>query len=84
MLSIDQIGIHDNLFTLGADSLHVFRIAARTMDRGIKLEAKHLLQKPTIAELAELVAAQERGEVETRSAPSLRDFRGGARRRQTT
>lgn len=82
VLKVKEVGIHDNLFTLGADSLHVFRIAARMMDRGIKLEAKHLMQKPTIAELAELVAAQERGEVDTGpKTPSLRDFRGGARRR---
>jgi hypothetical protein len=43
------------------------------------------MQKPTISELAELVAMQERGEVDTGpKAPSLRDFRGGARRRQTS
>ncbi|MGE0596400.1 MAG: amino acid adenylation domain-containing protein, partial [Hyphomonadaceae bacterium] len=85
VLGVGDVGIHDNLFQLGADSLHVFRIAARTMDRGIKLEAKHMMQKPTIAELAELLAAQERGEIAAAPAtPSLRDFRGGARRRQTS
>jgi amino acid adenylation domain-containing protein len=59
VLGLERIGIHDNLFELGADSIHVFRIAARMMDAGIGLTARHLIQHPTIAALAVAAAAAE-------------------------
>lgn len=81
VLGIKDIGTRESLFQLGADSLQLFRIAARMADRGIPLQAKHLLQHPTIAELA--VAANDPGTAQPAGAatPSLRDFRHGARRR---
>ena len=59
VLGLERIGVHDNLFELGADSIHVFRIAARMMDAGIGLTARHLIQHPTIAALAVAAAAAE-------------------------
>ena len=59
VLGLERIGVHDNLFELGADSIHVFRIAARMMDAGIGLSARHLIQNPTIAALAVAAAAAE-------------------------
>jgi len=82
ILHINTVGVHDNLFTLGADSLHVFRIAARMIEQGIGFEAKHLLQHPTIAELSSANDAGL-GNDGKPSGPSLSDFRGGARRRST-
>jgi hypothetical protein len=53
-------------------------MAARMMDQGLALEAKHLLRYPTISELAVYAQTQN---IELSSAmPSLRDFRNGARR----
>lgn len=82
VLGQDAIGIDDNIYALGADSLSVFRIAARMLDGGLNLEAKDLLRHPTIADLA---AFAETREGQDRSAalagvPSLRDFRHGNRR----
>ncbi|CAH0342915.1 non-ribosomal peptide synthetase/type I polyketide synthase [Rhizobium sp. CECT 9324] len=83
VLDVDTIGVEDNLYQLGADSLTIFRIAARMLDAGLPLEAKHLLRHPSIAELAAYAEQQE----ETPSVgivyqmPSLSDFRNGARRR---
>lgn len=78
VLKIDDVGVHDNLYSLGADSLSIFRMAARMMDQGLALEAKHLLRYPTISELAVYAQTQN---IELHSAmPSLRDFRNGARR----
>lgn len=78
VLKIDDVGVHDNLYSLGADSLSIFRMAARMMDQGLALEAKHLLRYPTISELA--VYAQTQNIELPAAIPSLRDFRNGARR----
>jgi amino acid adenylation domain-containing protein len=81
VLQIDEIGIHDNIFNLGADSLHVFRIASRMMARDIGLEAKHLMRFPTIAELAQAAMDQETpaGEARADAPPSLKSFRRQSR-----
>jgi amino acid adenylation domain-containing protein len=83
VLQIPAISIHDNMFSLGADSLTLFRIAARMIDQGIGLEAKHVMRHPTIAELADLAERMASGEQSASIRPSLRDFRGGARRQRT-
>ena len=36
VLRLERVGINDNLFELGADSLHVFQIAARANKAGIR------------------------------------------------
>ena len=82
VLQIGDIGVDDNLYALGADSLSIFRIAARMMDAGLPLEAKHLMRHPTISDLAGF--AEEQGQAQINGSahiPSLRDFRHGARRR---
>ena len=82
VLGLESIGVHDGLFSLGADSLQVFRIAARFGECGIKLQAKHLLEHPTIAELAAFADAQVGGDAAVGGkVASLREFRHGARRR---
>jgi aryl carrier-like protein len=83
VLQIPAISVHDNMFSLGADSLTLFRIAARMIDQGIGLEAKHVMRHPTVAELAELAERMASGEEAASTRPSLRDFRGGARRQRT-
>ncbi|WP_374310012.1 amino acid adenylation domain-containing protein [Methylocella sp.] len=85
VLQIDDIGVNDNIFALGADSIHLFRIAARMMAQGAPLEARHLMRFPTIAELAKAAEAEEAasaGEAGKAAAPSLRSFRRGAPARE--
>lgn len=82
VLDVGEIGVDENLYALGADSLSIFRIAARMMDAGLPLEARHLLGHPTIGALAR--CAEERGENAVNGTrphiPALKDFRNGARR----
>ncbi|PZM07424.1 non-ribosomal peptide synthetase/type I polyketide synthase [Rhizobium tubonense] len=82
VLNLQDMGVDDNLYALGADSLTIFRLAARMIDAGLPLEAKHLLRHPSIAELAQFVDQQADVKESTAqySVPSLRDFRNGARR----
>lgn len=76
VLGLDELSIDDSLFDLGIDSLGIFRIAARMLDRDLGLEARHLMQAPTIAGAAALMQTR----AAKPKAPSLKDFRNGARR----
>ncbi len=51
VLHLDGVGIHDNLFELGADSLHIFQIAARAGKAGIVIAPTQFLRHRTIASL---------------------------------
>ena len=79
VLGQQDIGITDTIFALGADSLSIFRIAARMIDEGLDLEARHVIAHPTIQELAAFHDAKG-DDPKTTQRPSLSAFRGGARR----
>jgi aryl carrier-like protein len=49
VLHLERVGINDNLFELGADSLHVFQIAARANKADIAVTPRQILQYRTIA-----------------------------------
>jgi amino acid adenylation domain-containing protein len=53
VLHLERVGIQDNLFELGADSLHIFQIAARASKAGIDIKPAHFLKFRTIASLLE-------------------------------
>jgi aryl carrier-like protein len=51
-------GVHDNLFRLGAGSLAVVRFVAWVAEAyGVSLGVHHIVEAPTITEIAELVSA---------------------------
>ncbi|TAJ27355.1 MAG: amino acid adenylation domain-containing protein [Reyranella sp.] len=83
VIGLPAIGVHDPLFSLGADSLQVFRIAAQLDREGIAIGARELMKNPTVAALAELLEGRPAAERDAplRRGPSLADFRHGARRR---
>jgi len=56
VLKVKEVGINDNLFELGADSLHVFQIVARANKADIKVTAKLVLQHRNIAAIMKEVA----------------------------
>jgi amino acid adenylation domain-containing protein len=49
VLHLERVGIEDNIFELGADSLHVFQIAARANQAGIDVRPRQILQYRNIA-----------------------------------
>jgi amino acid adenylation domain-containing protein len=56
VLGIEQVGIHDNFFNLGGDSLRATEVVARLLGIfHIDIDLLSLFETPTIAELAELV-----------------------------
>lgn len=52
VLAIERIGIHDNFYELGGDSMISIRIIDRAAKNGIRLAAADVLEYPTLAELA--------------------------------
>jgi amino acid adenylation domain-containing protein len=49
VLRVERVGVTDNLFELGADSLHVFQITSRAAKAGLAISPRLLLQQRTIA-----------------------------------
>ncbi|AVF26547.1 non-ribosomal peptide synthase/polyketide synthase [Paenibacillus larvae] len=67
VLGTEQIGIRDNFFDLGGDSIKSIQVSSRLNQLGYKMEIKHLFKYPTIAELSPLIRGysrvSEQGEV---------------------
>ncbi|HEY6927654.1 MAG TPA: amino acid adenylation domain-containing protein, partial [Steroidobacteraceae bacterium] len=52
VLQLPQVGIHDNFFASGGDSILSIQIVARAGEAGIHLTTRQFFQRQTIAELA--------------------------------
>ncbi|UOY87817.1 non-ribosomal peptide synthetase [Bacillus glycinifermentans] len=52
VLGVERIGISDNFFALGGDSIKGIQMASRLQQHGWKLEMKDLFQHPTIEQIS--------------------------------
>ncbi|MEU9456740.1 amino acid adenylation domain-containing protein [Streptomyces sp. NPDC048277] len=52
LLGIPEIGVDDNFFDLGGDSILGLQVVSRARDAGLRLTAKHTFLRQTVAELA--------------------------------
>ena len=52
VLGVDRVGVHDNFFGLGGDSILSIQVIARAQQAGLRLTPRQLFQHQTIAELA--------------------------------
>jgi amino acid adenylation domain-containing protein len=59
VLGINQIGVHDNFFALGGDSIRSVRIVALAKEKGYRFSLQQLFQHQTIRELAIQLDVQE-------------------------
>ncbi len=64
VLNREQIGVEDNFFSLGGDSILSIRVVSMLKSRGITLSIKDIFQHQTIAQLA-VQANKQRNEQET-------------------
>jgi acyl-CoA synthetase (AMP-forming)/AMP-acid ligase II/aryl carrier-like protein len=71
VLGLERVGVQDNLFKLGADSLHIFQIAARANKAGLKIAPAQFLKYRTIASL---LTQMENEKSNVRRAHPLRSF----------
>ena len=62
VLGVARVGIHDNLFDLGGDSILIIQIVSRAREAGLKLAPNQLFDHQTIAELAEVAVAAQPAE----------------------
>ena len=53
VLGIENIGVHDNYFELGGDSILSIQIVSRVKKAGLKINSRQLFELQTIAALAE-------------------------------
>jgi len=71
-LGAERVGVRDDFFALGGDSLTSIRIVALARQRGVTLAPSEIFDFPSIAELAEhrAVGREESGDVGGRVLPS--------------
>ena len=53
VLGVESVGVHDNFFTIGGDSILALVVRSKAEKRGITFDIEELYARPTIAELAE-------------------------------
>ncbi|MEA5617543.1 amino acid adenylation domain-containing protein [Cronbergia sp. UHCC 0137] len=58
VLGIEFLGIHDNFFSLGGDSILAIQVVAKANQQGLGLRPRQMFQYQTVAELAAIVDTQ--------------------------
>lgn len=53
VLSLDQVGVFDNFFVLGGDSILAVRVVAVLKEKGLEISLQDLFRHPTISALAD-------------------------------
>lgn len=70
VLGIDKVGIHDNVFELGADSVIGVQVVSKARSQGILLSPNQLFEYQTVAELAAIASpASERNAEKSETGP---------------
>ncbi|WP_447963615.1 amino acid adenylation domain-containing protein [Nitrospira sp. Ecomares 2.1] len=52
VLRVERVGVHDNFFALGGDSIRTLQVIARANQQGVKLTPKQLFEHQTVATAA--------------------------------
>nr|WP_282440273.1 non-ribosomal peptide synthetase [Brasilonema sp. UFV-L1] len=69
VLRIEQVGIHDNFFEFGGDSITSIQIVARAKKMGLELTPRHMFSHQTIAKLAEVTTTTQNIHLATGEIP---------------
>jgi hypothetical protein len=84
VLGRERVGIHDNIFEIGGDSLLIFQITARANQGGLPVSLRQVFQLRTIAELATALNMTEVPTTINAVAPIARVSREAFRRPHKT
>jgi acyl carrier protein len=97
VLGLEEVGIYDNFFDLGGQSLAATRVVSRVLKRfQLEIPLQSLLQSPTVAEMAAAIAEHQAkkidkpelerilAELESISEEKARQFLGDAMATNTT
>ncbi|MFI5753628.1 amino acid adenylation domain-containing protein [Streptomyces sp. NPDC051569] len=69
VLGHDTVGVHDDYFTLGGDSITMLRVRAEAEARGLRFSLTDLLRNPTVSGLAPYAVECDASESEVGPAP---------------
>ncbi|TMR06727.1 amino acid adenylation domain-containing protein [Actinomadura soli] len=72
VLSVGRVGVDDDFFSLGGDSIQSLQITSRARARGVEVGSRQIFEFRTVAALAEAVAAAGPG-----AGPVLEELDGG-------
>lgn len=64
LLRLEQVGIDDNFFTIGGDSIISIQVVARARQAGLQITPRQIFQHPTIRRLAEVATTLDIFEAE--------------------
>src|SRR4029077_8596011 len=59
VLGLERIGVHDNFFALGGDSILSLKVRARAREHGLDFSLQELFEKPTVEGLAAVLGSVE-------------------------
>ena len=59
VLQVERVGVHDNFFALGGDSIRTLQVIARANREGVKLTPKQLFEHQTIASAAAVAQVKQ-------------------------
>ncbi|NGO69420.1 non-ribosomal peptide synthetase [Streptomyces boncukensis] len=71
VLAVDRVGVDDDFFTLGGDSIQSLQLVSRARAQGLEISSRQVFACRTVSRLAE-AAADQRG-----AAPALEELDGG-------
>ena len=72
VLGLERVGIDDDFFATGGDSIRSIQVVARARTRGIAVSTREIFEYRTVARLAELVEGRDEEEL-----PTLAELPGG-------
>ncbi len=74
LLSLPRVGIKDNFFNLGGDSLLAAGLSSRVKDEmGASLSIEEIFRHPTAEEMAECIREQQRQGAASRKVPEMNE-----------
>ncbi|HEX5121126.1 MAG TPA: amino acid adenylation domain-containing protein [Pseudonocardiaceae bacterium] len=74
VLGVGRIGVDDDFFAMGGDSIQAIQVSTRARSRGVVISPADLHRRPTVAGLAEIASAPGR----PRGRSALTELAGGA------
>ena len=69
VLGVERVGIDDNFFALGGDSIRSIQVLARAEQRGLKFTVQQLFRHQTVGELAKFINLSEAGDARRPTRP---------------
>ncbi|MFJ2768447.1 non-ribosomal peptide synthase/polyketide synthase [Streptomyces sp. NPDC087300] len=74
VLGLDRVGVDDDFFTIGGDSIRSIQVVSRARALGLEVSPREIFESRTVAQLATVARA---GDAESTGTPALAELEGG-------